>query len=227
VKKITQRIQKTKLLNLKKHKLKVEHKNANTTKILRFLAICCFGIMLFIFFWNKNDPENAEWADYALMMSGFCAIGFIGYQMLYRQTLFEAQAQVSLTTMLRALIILGACMITQVIGQIAFTISTLEQVLYYVFAAVAEELFFRVFLLSLVIRFKTPPLIKIIAIVLQALIFTIMHRNYYSNLAMMFSVFVGGVILGAFFVWWKDPTANILAHFFLNLIAVQSIIFSL
>ena len=65
---------------------------------------------------------------------------------------------------------------------------------------------------------------QIFAVIIQAVLFVAIHQNYYANLPMLISVFAGGIILGIFFVVWKDPTANILAHFLLNIIAVQNLL---
>jgi len=159
---------------------------------------------------------------------------------------FDQLRPFELNTALRAAIILAASMATQLISQAALTFSTTEQALYFEFGAVCEEVFFRVLILTFAFKFvpqadqlwyeaetkgasqeyyglkwrvvgKMAPFILI-----QAVFFTALHQNYYNNPAMLISVALGGIILGIFYVWWRDPTANILAHFVLNIFAVQA-----
>jgi membrane protease YdiL (CAAX protease family) len=213
------------------------------TQLATILIVLTVLVMGYLYLAHKDIPADAAWVQYTLMMAGFALLGYFGTQLLAGFP--SGFAPLDLNTGVRAAMVFAAAMVTQLVIRVAFTFSTTEQALYFVFAAVAEEVFFRVFLLSLLIKLgrdqsestsrsqrdlkrikMSPPrdlIVISIAIVIQAAIFTAIHQNYYGNLPMLASVFVGGIILGIFFVIWKDPTANILGHFLLNIIAVQNL----
>lgn len=189
------------------------------------LIVIAVGVMLYIYL--RHRVSSPGWANYALMMIGFALIGFIGTMILSQSPMKFAQFNVN--TGIRAVILLILCLITQIITQTALSISTVDRALYYVFGAVCEEVFFRVFLLNIFAKIslegkKQAWIIIAGGIVVQAGIFAALHGNYYGNLAMIVAVFIGGLILGIGYVLWTDATANILAHFLLNLIAVQSLL---
>jgi membrane protease YdiL (CAAX protease family) len=217
-----------------------KHKNQQTrtnitpppfTRLAFLLGLITIEVMQYIYWTHRNIPEDTAWVAYALYMTLFAAAGLFGTQAIYNQPLFPTDPQdfvpLSLDTGVKAALILAASMITQLIANAALSFTTQEQALYFVFAAVAEELFFRVLLLSLLLKIKADLQMKIIAIFLQATAFAAIHQNYYADLPMLISVFVGGIILGIFYVYWKDPTANILGHFCLNLFAVRNLFFTL
>lgn len=194
------------------------------TRLDRTLVI--FNIIIMGYLFLRHIVSDPAWGKYAGYMALFTIVGFFGSQALSRQKLMAVR-KYKKDTILWVVVLLVASMLTQIIANVAFTFSTVEQALYYVFAAVSEEMFFRVFLLSVILRFNPPLSTKIIAIVLQAIVFAAFHQNYYHNFPMLLSVFIGGLIYGAFYVWKENPTANILAHFLLNLYAVQSLVFTL
>ncbi|NMB82397.1 MAG: CPBP family intramembrane metalloprotease, partial [Ignavibacteria bacterium] len=93
------------------------------------------------------------------------------------------------------------------------------------FSAVCEELFFRLFLISVILKvsvFSNEVFLKITAVVTQALAFMIVHQNYYGDPGMLFGVFLGGCIFGIAYVWKRDISITIFAHFLLNLIATAN-----
>ena len=106
------------------------------------------------------------------------------------------------------------------------------------FAGPAEELFFRGLMLSPFIRLgKNDTKLKIknpfgggnlleisptelLGIFISSMFFMALHINYYGDKKLLATVFISGVILGLFYLKYKDLTANILAHFALNFIVV-------
>lgn len=123
-----------------------------------------------------------------------------------------------------------------VVLRVPFVIDKVELALSIVFASVGEELFFRGVLIS---GFKkignflqTPFQIKIlnfrlrfsilgiIGIIVSSVFFAVIHTNYYDDPRMLLGVLIGGFAFGIGYFVWDDLTANILAHFILNLIAV-------
>lgn len=139
-----------------------------------------------------------------------------------------------INSIFRALIILLVIRVVQIsFGLFTLTIRDEERALAIVFAAPSEEVFFRGFLLSFVIiiaqiapgkKFKLPgpgnreiSIIEITGIIISSLLFAYLHTNYFNNLNLLLMVFVSGLFLGFFYWLWRDLTANILAHLFLNI----------
>jgi membrane protease YdiL (CAAX protease family) len=198
------------------------------TQIAYLLGVVGIVVMQYLYWTHRTIAADAGWVKYALYMTIFAITGLLGTQMINNQPLIPMEpkhfAPISLDTGVRAAIILAASMVTQLIVKAALSFTIQEQAAYFIFAAVCEELFFRVLIISILLKLKDDFQMKFIAVVVQALMFAAIHQNYYSNLPMLVSVFIGGIILGIFFVWWRDPTANILAHFALNVIAVQNLL---
>jgi membrane protease YdiL (CAAX protease family) len=202
-------------------------KESPFTQIAVVLIFIAASVMMYLYLTHYNIEGDEDWSKYALMMFLFSIIGYFGTQLINQEPLFSKKyKKFNPSTGLRATIILAASMFTQIISQAAFSFSTTEEGLYFIFAAVAEEVFFRIFLLNLFLQGKDKPKIPQIigAVIVQAILFTAIHQNYYNNLPMLFSVFLGGIILGFFYVVWKDATANIIGHLLVNIIAVGSLL---
>jgi len=204
------------------------------TKVAFMLGLLAVGVMGYLYLMHKDIPEDAAWVKYCLYMLAFGAIGLVGLKVLNKQPIIPREfTPLGGDTAIKAALILGASMLTQLVSQGVLSFATSEQVTYYVFAAVCEELFYRVLILSMAIKLADVSAgksanhqwaIKGGAIVVQAAMFASLHENYYNNIPMLVSVFIGGIVLGLFFVIWQDATANILAHFMLNVIAVQNVV---
>ncbi len=135
-------------------------------------------------------------------------------------------------TLTRGILIFGVLALIQIVlMQIPLRIRSGEMAIAIVFAAPAEELFFRGVILSVIIELGKitkhtshgPKLLRITPIelaglVLSALAFMSIHINYYGNLQYMLIVFISGLILGFAYWYWEDLTACIVAHFILNVI---------
>jgi membrane protease YdiL (CAAX protease family) len=102
------------------------------------------------------------------------------------------------------------------------------------FAAPAEELFFRGLLLGSLMQItkflpkkfrfrlgkKEFSIIDFLSVPLQAVLFMALHVNYYGDMQYMLITFLSGLWLGIAYLYWEDLTANILAHFTLNIVVV-------
>jgi membrane protease YdiL (CAAX protease family) len=165
-----------------------------------------------------------EWGKFALVQGlAWGMIGLFGTQLIKQEPIIpKIFKRFDINTGLFALIVLGIAMVTQVVTQYVFTISNTEQALYYVFSAVCEELFFRLFLIELILQLSQELSTKIFAVITESLAFMLVHQNYYNNPGMMAGVFLGGCVFGAAYVWKRDITICILAHFSLNLIATAN-----
>lgn len=213
----------------KKSKYKID-KSVNSigpvhTHISYLLAICATIIMAYITI--RHWEEDRSWAISGAMQFGFVIIGLLGTQLSAQQPIFPNPDQfkpINLDTGIRALAITAISMVIQFISQAILSFTVAEEALYFVFAAISEEIFFRVLILGIFIKMdpvkKKFTLAKIFGVVIQAAAFAAIHINYHSNPPMLLSVLIGGLFLGFFYLLWEDPTANILGHLFLNIISV-------
>jgi membrane protease YdiL (CAAX protease family) len=168
----------------------------------------------------------------AFMQFALGFIGLLGTQLIAQQPIIPQGKQnfksVDLNTGIRAIIIGLLGMGIQLISKQVFSFTILEQAVYFVFAAITEEVFFRGFILNLFIKLDQTKMkfspTRLVGVLVQAIGFAAIHQNYYSNLPMLVSVFVGGLMLGFMYLIWEDLTANILGHFIINIIAVQNIL---
>lgn len=225
-----------KLKQIKAKQLKIgldEAKHTNISYIMNFLAI-----MIMTYFGLRHLSDDPNWSQSAFMQLGFGAIGLIGIQIASQQPIIpismkkgkiETQFQpMSLETGIRGLAIALLGMAIQFIAAAVYSFTLLEQAVYFIFSAITEEVFFRGFLLTLFFRMdpdkrKYTPF-KMFAIVFQAVAFTAIHQNYYNDLPVLISVFIGGLMLGIVYLIWEDLTANVIGHFLINLVAVQNIL---
>lgn len=102
------------------------------------------------------------------------------------------------------------------------SVSGTDRKLYHIFSAVSEELFFRAFLIPVIIRmlpFEKILYSKIIAVIISGSMFAFGHVNYWNDPISMLSVLGAGLIFGAFYAFWNDITANSGAHMLNNIIA--------
>lgn len=195
---------------------------------LIWIGVVVMGIL---FLSNVRNVDDLAWVKFTVYMMLFGIAGIFGPQITYQQPLFPKRElnqfkKLDWDTGLRCIIITVVCELTQIIvaKATAYSFTIEEQALYYIFAAVVEEAFFRVLIMGAVLRLKDDLNTGIIAIILQDAAFVALHQNYYSNLPMLISVAMGGLVLGIFYYIWRDATANILAHFLINLIAVKNLL---
>lgn len=210
----------------KKGKTPVEKKSEITLVVIIFVVIAS-TIMFAIGLAHINDVDayGKAWGQFALLQATFCIVGYVGKQQIDHQPLFPNKQQrkpINSDTGLRAIIIAFAAKVVQTITSYALAINIQEQALYYLFASVAEEIFFRMFLISAITKKNNSVGMQTVAVVVQASIFAAMHQNYWGSPDILLGVFIGGILLGVFYLMWHDITANIFGHFLLNFIAVAS-----
>jgi len=190
------------------------------TRIVVILVFISFPVLAYLGFryFNVEDINDSNWGLFALLQSAFVLTGFFGSSLLTHGQIFPQKLKkVELETITRAIIITLFIVGIQILTSLKLSVSSTEKALYYVFAAIGEELFFRAFLLELMKKFNVN---KIVSVFVSAGLFAAIHINYYGDLMALLSVFLGGLLLAVFYILYRDITANILAHLINNLIAV-------
>lgn len=140
------------------------------------------------------------------------------------------------TLLYTGIIMIGLVLIQLFIVQIGKpqTVRDAEMYAAIAFAAPAEELFFRALLLGSFMQMtdflpkkyqfklgkKEISIIDLLALPIQAVFFMLLHINYYGDVQYMTITFLSGLWLGIAYLYWEDLTANILAHFTLNIVIV-------
>jgi membrane protease YdiL (CAAX protease family) len=194
------------------------------TKLSYLLGSLALGILLYLGIRHLNDVDEfgQSWGKYALLQATFCLIGLVGSLLIVEQKIFPTKfRKITIDTGIRVFIILICSMISQYLVKTQLSVSTSERALYYLFAGIGEELFFRLFLMETIRKIAgDTPASKMIGVIFSTIAFTAIHVNYYDDIAQLTAVFIGGLILAAFYLIWRDITANMLAHFLLNLVAV-------
>lgn len=221
-----------KLKTLKNLQMKFTTKVPVHTPVSYAFGVAAIVIMLY--FALRHLRDEPAWSDSSFMQMGLALLGLVGTQLVAEQSIIPNRGEwrkVSMMTGIRGFIIALLGMGIQLISQVVYSFTLLEQAVYFMFSAISEELFFRGFILGLAIKLDpmsekfTPT--KIFGVVVQAVGFTAIHQNYYHDFPMLLSVFIGGLMLGLVYLIWEDLTANILGHFILNVIAVQSLLVQL
>jgi len=190
------------------------------------------AILIMLYFGIRHISDEPDWSKSAFMQFGLGLFGLLGSQLIAQQPVIPQSKHnfklANLNTGIRAIMIGFLGMGIQLISKQVFSFTILEQAVYFVFAAITEEVFFRGFILTLFIKLdqtkmKFSPQ-RLVGVLVQAIGFAAIHQNYYNNLPMLISVFVGGLMLGFVYLIWEDLTANILGHFIINIIAVQNLL---
>jgi membrane protease YdiL (CAAX protease family) len=117
-----------------------------------------------------------------------------------------------------------------------FSVSPLECYFYYIAIAIAEESFYRIFLVYLqliIASLFTNDLraMKVIATVDSSIIFAVAHWWVYGDPAsllyfppMLYAAFVLGLVFAGVMIHTKNPLVNVGAHMFVNAIARISLV---
>lgn len=203
--------------------------------LLSFIATT--GMLLIALYYIGS---NKEWAIYSGMQFFLGIIGIISVQ-AYRNkrwmppiperyaVIHPEHIQLSITVYIIILLI-------QIVGgifRLFFSPANIVELMYIVFSAVCEELFFRGAVLGLFIwlakGYKKHYLIAgtIISsgLFVSSLLFMGYHTIYYGDPILLTVVFVGGLCLGWSYVKSNDIMVPILAHFLLNLsVVVQNLL---
>lgn len=109
--------------------------------------------------------------------------------------------------------------------QLKYALSDTDLYFYYISTAIMEEMFFRMFLCSLLkIKFDTPVLI---IIPFTAFLFMLIHIEFYGDQPVFLGVmFIGGLFFSIFYIYTKDITITMIAHILLNIYAVGNLLIS-
>ena len=207
---------------------------------LGILAIF-FGLGIGLTYVFSSDKYDQTFGILTIMEGGFALTGLLlidvinGKQLQIKPDYFKPPET---STLKRTIFILGALSILQIIMQFPLSVRDWHRALAIMFAGPAEELFFRGLMLSPFVRLgKNDTKLKIknlfgggyilevsptelLGIFISSMAFMMLHINYYGDKKLLVTVFLSGVILGLFYLKYKDLTANILAHFALNFIVV-------
>jgi len=213
-----------------RNRRKPEYDEDSIFDVFGFYIILIAGVILLIIgvrHINDIDSFGALWGRLCLMEAGFAFIGLIGVITINAFVNEEFRIipkfkKFDLKTIMRAFFLFGIIYSVQVIFQmVPLTIESLEMGIGIVSAGPSEESLFRGFMLLLFIEMgkKKPeykPIFDIIGSVSSSLIFAMIHVNYYGNIENLGIIFVSGLVYSIFVLKWKDLTACILAHFFIN-----------
>lgn len=204
------------------------HEFNGLSSLLSAVAIACmFGIYLM---YREATDYMKDWAQYSLVMFLFGITGVITMSVYRNKKLSPADIRFRKTNpddiyyALLCYIMLLTLQVIVGIADIFLGIENVVQILYVIFAAVCEELFFRGAILGFFVYLSKGYRKYVLAsgviisagINLSALIFMLAHVNYRGNTINLIIVFISGLILGIFYVMRKDITVNMLAHFMLN-----------
>jgi len=238
-------------INEKRRSLKkYDDKNKNisiNSKISYILGILTIIVQFYLGFTHigDSDPASRQFVTLNFMEGTFVIIGLFLPDIirglkpsLYPKNNFRP---ITFMTFIVLITTLTLNMLIQTISQVALSIRNVEMAFAILFSAPAEELFFRAFLgetfakLSRSSGLKDIQItkkrsighIEIMGFIMSAILFTLLHVNYYGDIRLLFVVFFGGLIYSVAYWATKDITGCMLAHFALNAIATWQIFFNL
>lgn len=231
-----------KMKNLKKKDPLFQPRISIFTKIVFFAGIMAAVIQLYLGLMHINDADayGRRFASLALIESGFAIVGLLFTDLIRGHTFPPTQyRELNPKTFERTAIIFILIAVVQVsLFFVPLTVRDWEIYMGMVFAAPAEELFFRAFGMSIFTRIGHNDTDKIslgkkrrisypeiIGLFVTSLAFMALHVNYYNNLTAMLTVFFGGLVLAFMYWWYRDLTAVVLAHFALNILVVGRMFF--
>lgn len=120
-------------------------------------------------------------------------------------------------------------MIVQAVVQVVFRLAmeTIDIYYYYLAAAVIEEAFYRMFLISLIvfifskINAKIPEFVVIFfAMIISSFIFMMVHLSAYGERPdLLLAMFFVGMVLAIYYIIFKDITVPMVGHLLINLVA--------
>ncbi|KKN53983.1 hypothetical protein LCGC14_0597210 [marine sediment metagenome] len=205
----------------------MNEKNVGHTAISYLLTIIAIGIMLYIGvkYINSVDTLERAYASWAFLFVVFGLIGFFAIDYFDNKQINIYPKKFNEINMFRFVIatiimFIGGMYIDFVTRlTIRYALSDTDLILYYIFAGICEELFFRAFLLNFLIfiltkKSKLPhPVVLLIALAGSSVAFMAIHLQVYgSNQAMLVSTLLGGFLLGGGYLIFRDISANMGAH---------------
>ncbi|WP_371801761.1 CPBP family intramembrane glutamic endopeptidase [Candidatus Lokiarchaeum ossiferum] len=185
-------------------------------------GILATGIMCYIGFKyiGAESYYDRAFGKWAFVHTFYCFCGLLLAPVILGESVIP-QKPIKMVTVKHTVIIFLSIVWFQFFISM-LSVSGTDRKLYHVFSAVSEELFYRAFMIPVLIKmfdFDNEKLSKAIAVLAQAIIFAIGHVNYWNDPIAMLSVFGGGLFLGFFYVRWGDITANIASHMGNNIVA--------
>jgi len=213
-----------------RNRRRVEYDEDSIFDVFGFYIILIAGVILLIIgvrHINDTDSFGALWGRQCLMEAGFAFVGLIGVMTINAFVNEEFRIipkfkKFDLKTLPRTFFLFGIIYSVQLIFQIVpLTIESLEMGIGIVSAGPAEESLFRGFILMIFVEMgkkksEYKPFFNIVGSVLSSLIFAMIHVNYYGDIGNLGIIVVSGLVYSIFILKWKDLTACILGHLFIN-----------
>jgi len=164
---------------------------------------------------NSAISYEQDWATFAFVHMGYAIVGGLVAPLIFTGTL-KPTKKVDPTSFLRAVIIFVANVWYQKFV-FSLSITGTDRLIYHLFSAVSEELFYRGFLINLFERiFQELSWGKWIGVFISAVLFMAGHLSYWGDSLKLLAVFGGGLIFGIFYAIWRDLTALMVAHMTIN-----------
>jgi len=217
----------------------LNQKNVGHTPISYLLTLLGIGIMAYIGikYIGSSDPLEVSYAGYAFLFAGLGLVGFFTIDYFDNRKINIIPKPFNEIDMAKFVIVaivmwIGGMYIDFVTRlTIRLALSDMDLILYYIFAAVCEELFFRAFLINFIIGISTkkgkkPKMIVILfALIVSSFLFMVIHLQVYgSNMPMMVSTLLGGFLLGGGYIIFRDISANIGAHALKNAVGYINLV---
>ncbi|KKN09386.1 hypothetical protein LCGC14_1047170 [marine sediment metagenome] len=214
-------------------------KNTGHTLISFVLNLLGIGIMLYIGikYYNDPNPNVVAFTRYAFLLAGFGVIGFFTIDYFDNRQINIKPKRFNEFDTTRFIMVAGVLFIISMYVDfilkvtIKYALSDIDQVMFYVFSGVCEEAFFRAFLINMILGVTTKKgqkprfFVIVTAVLLSSVAFMSAHLVVYgSNMPMLISTLVGGIILGSFYVIFRDIAANMLAHSLKNAVGYVNLV---
>ena len=224
-------------------------RNSHFTKWAYYISVIAICVLFLIGLRYTNlgiSEYEKEFGQLTLLEGFFALFGLIIIDYFYDyeelNPLEKKFKPLTTKTMLLTGVITTMLILIQIVTQmVPITVRPVDIALSIVFAGVAEELFFRGILIGSSIKLsefirkqsiinlkflkgtkigkRDISIIDIMSIILSSLFFGAMHQNYYGDAGVLLATFLSGFMLGTMYWYFRDISANIFAHFILNMIA--------
>jgi len=227
----------------------------NRTKIMIDKSIMKFNIISLMFtllalfieiyliskYTGSSDTSSSAYVPFAISLFLQGVIGFAGIlilNLLNKESFLEKDFPIQpgkqgLKQGLYYLIGIGSLflfqMIVQTVVQAVFRLAMepIDIYFYYLAAAVIEEIFYRMFLISLIIFFfskinaRIPEFIIIFfAMIISSFIFMLVHISAYGERPdLLVAMFFVAMVLATYYILFKDITVPMIGHLLINLLA--------
>lgn len=214
-------------------------RNPGHTKISYILNT--LGILIMVYIGTKyiNSPDaiSVAFAEYSFLLCGFGIAGFFTIDYFDNRKIniypekfpkFDPVRFLVAVTVLfmPALFIDYFLKITM-----RYALTDIDLVLYYLFAGVCEEAFFRGCVLNGIIGIATKKgkkphfMVIIVALIVSSVAFMAVHLEVYgSDPTMLLSTLLGGFLLGGGYLIFRDMGANMSAHTLKNVVGYINLV---